>query len=108
MVFFEVSFPAFICADDGYAFVFKEKFLLVVGFERCGTAQDAGGIQDSVGGDVWVEFAGAEGVAYLTGVFGFLAEEGNLTVGDDGAVRDVLADDGGAFVEVHEYKNPFV
>lgn len=46
------------------------------------------------------------GVAYLTGVFGFLAEEGNLTVGDDGAVRDVLADDGGAFVEVHEYKNP--
>lgn len=54
------------------------------------------------------EFAGAEGVAYLTGVFGFLAEEGNLTVGDDGAVRDVLADDGGAFVEVHEYKNPFV
>lgn len=50
----------------------------------------------------------AEGVAYLTGVFGFLAEEGNLTVGDDGAVRDVLADDGGAFVEVHEYKNPFV
>ena len=46
--------------------------------------------------------------AYLTGVFGFLAEEGNLTVGDDGAVRDVLADDGGAFVEVHEYKNPFV
>ena len=61
-----------------------------------------------MGGDVWVEFAGAEGVAYLTGVFGFLAEEGNLTVGDDGAVRDVLADDGGAFVEVHEYKNPFV
>ena len=54
-----------------------------------------------MGGDVWVEFAGAEGVAYL-------AEEGNLTVGDDGAVRDVLADDGGAFVEVHEYKNPFV
>lgn len=42
------------------------------------------------------------------GSFGFLAEEGNLTVGDDGAVRDVLADDGGAFVEVHEYKNPFV
>lgn len=48
------------------------------------------------------------GRSYLTGVFGFLAEEGNLTVGDDGAVRDVLADDGGAFVEVHEYKNPFV
>ena len=46
-------------------------------------------------GNVWAEFAGAEGVAYLTGVFGFLAEEGNLTVGDDGAVRDVLADDGG-------------
>ena len=44
-----------------------------------------------MGGDVWAEFAGAEGVAYLTGVFGFLAEEGNLTVGDDGAVRDVLA-----------------
>lgn len=61
-----------------------------------------------MGGDVWAEFAGAEGVAYLTGVFGFLAEEGNLTVGDDGAVRDVLADDGGAFVEVNEYKNPFV
>ena len=43
-----------------------------------------------MGGDVWAEFAGAEGVAYLTGVFGFLAEEGNLTVGDDGAVRDVF------------------
>ena len=35
-----------------------------------------------MGGDVWAEFAGAEGVAYLTGVFGFLAEEGNLTVGE--------------------------
>lgn len=54
------------------------------------------------------EFAGAEGVAYLAGVFWFLAEEGNLAVGGDGAVWDVLTDDGGAFVEVHEYKNPFV
>lgn len=61
-----------------------------------------------MGGDVLAEFAGAEGVAYLAGVFWFLAEEGNLTVGGDGAVWDVLTDDGGAFVEVHEYKNPFV
>ena len=38
---------------------------------------------------------------YLTGVFGFLAEEGNLTVCGDGAVGDVLADDGSSFVEVH-------
>ena len=101
MVFFEVSFPAFICADDGSAFVFKEKFLLVVGFERCGTAQDAGGIQDSVGGDIFAEFAGTESVTHLTGVFRFLAEQGNLTVGGDGAVWDALADDGGAFIEVH-------
>ena len=57
-----------------------------------------------MGGDVWAEFAGAEGVAYLTGVFGFLAEEGNLTVGDDGAVRDVLADEGVAFVEAMNIK----
>ena len=61
-----------------------------------------------MGGDVWAEFAGAEGVAYLPGVFGFLAEEGHMHVGDDGAGRDGLADDGGAFGEVHAYKNPFV
>lgn len=60
-----------------------------------------------MGGDAWTEFAGAEGVAYLAGVFGFLAEEGDLTVGGDGAVGDVLADDGSAFVEVHEYKKSF-
>ena len=99
MVFFEVSFPAFICADDGYAFVFKEKFLLVVGFERCGTAQDAGGIQDSVGGDIFAEFAGTESVTHLTGVFRFLAEQGNLTVGGDGAVWDALADYSGSVVK---------
>ena len=54
-----------------------------------------------MGGDVFAEFAGTEGVAYLAGVFGFLAEEGDLTVGGDGAIWDVLTDDVGAFVEVH-------
>lgn len=87
--------------DDSYALAFEEKFLLVVGFERCGTAQDAGGIQDSVCGDIFAEFAGTEGVAYLAGVFRFLTEQGNLTVGGDGTVWDALADDGGAFIEVH-------
>lgn len=60
-----------------------------------------------MGGDVWTEFTGAEGVAYLAGVFWFLAEEGDLTVGGDCAVWDVLADDVGAFVEVHRYMSPF-
>lgn len=60
-----------------------------------------------MGGDVFAEFAGTEGVAYLSGVFWFLAEEGNLTVGCDCAVWDVLTDDGGAFVEVHRYMSPF-
>lgn len=87
--------------DDSYALAFEEKFLLVVGFERCGTAQDAGGIQDSVGGDIFTEFAGTESVTHLTGVFRFLAEQGNLPVGGDGAVWDALADDGGASIEVH-------
>ena len=59
-------------------------------------------------GDVGAEFTGAEGIAYLAGVLWFLAEESNLAVSGDGAIWDVLADDGGAFVEVHEYKNPFV
>ena len=102
MIFFEVGFPAFVGVDDGYAFAFEEYFLLVVGFKRGSAAQDAGGVQDSVGGDVFSEFTGAEGVAYLAGVFRFLAEEGNLAVGGNGAVWDVLTDDGGAFVEVHD------
>ena len=101
LIFFEVGFPSLVCADDSYSFTFEKDFLLVVGFERCGTAQDAGGIQDSVCGDIFAEFAGTEGVAYLAGVFRFLTEQGNLTVGGDGTVWDALADDGGAFIEVH-------
>ena len=38
LVFFEVSFPAFVCVDNSYAFVFEKEFLLVVGFEECSTA----------------------------------------------------------------------
>ena len=60
-----------------------------------------------MGGDVWAEFGGAEGVAYLAGVFWLLAEEGDLTVGGDGAVWNVLTDDGGSFVEVHRCMSPF-
>lgn len=54
-----------------------------------------------MGGDVFSEFASAEGVTYLTGVLGFLAKQGNLSIGSDSTVWDVLADDGGSFVEVH-------
>lgn len=54
-----------------------------------------------MGGDIFTEFAGTESVTHLAGVFRFLAEQGNLPVGGDGAVWDALADDGGAFVEVH-------
>lgn len=60
-----------------------------------------------MGGNVFAEFAGTEGVAYLAGVFWFLAEESDLAVGGDGAVWNILADDGGSFVEVHRYISPF-